>query len=812
MRETKRMWVLKFWSVPMLVMFLVFGMSMNVNAASDGAGSETLDLSEYILQVGGLGGSNVSGTEDGEYTLDESWLASGTEDVENTIYNGLKNKTSCIDLSSYGLSTSNFSTIFYKVVNKHPELFYVTGRVTYYSSGGYVTQIYPGYDSSYSDAEVAAFNQKVDQIIAGVDSSWPDIEKILYLHDYMVTNIEYDQTYSKYNAYNALMEGSCVCQGYSLAYLCLLNEVNVDVELVTSNELNHAWNLVELDGEYFYTDVTWDDPVGPGETFCRHNNFMVDKAGLIDAGHDSTDWIGKNSGSNIYNLATSSRYMDYFWKDMTTAVPLIGTKAGYLSDGKLNVYDFANGTTNSYDRNVAEWKVWGKNNSSWIGDFCSMAATAGAFYYTTPQDIYRMDLNGNSTKVYTLSASEAALGYIYGLKAAGNTLTYILQTEPQGDATYTGTYSFITPIEQFVTRMYQQCLSRDPDQAGLEGWVSQLEKGYMNGADIAQQFIFSKEMLDKNLSDAEFVGVLYKAMMGREADEAGKAGWVSQLSNGNMTRMEVTKSFVESIEFADICTEYGIIQGDYDASSAMIERFVARFYSLCLERSADQSGLYGWVSNLKNQNMNGADIVNAFFFGEEFTDKNISNDKFVELLYNTLMGRASDEGGKAGWVSQLNKGNMTRSEVTKSFVEFKEFTDICNNYGINRGSFDSTTAPIERFVIRFYSLCLERDADQSGMYGWVRNLKNQHMNGAQIADAFFFGKEFTDKNVSDEKYIELLYSTLLGREADEQGKNGWVYQMDQKYMSRRDVLKAFIESVEFTNICESYGIIRGSLE
>ncbi len=688
MRESMRKWGLKFWSIPMLVMFLVFGMSMNVNAASDGAGSETLDLSEYILQVGGLGGSNVSGTEDGEYTLDESWMASGTEDAENTIYNGLKNKTSCIDLSSYGLSTSNFSTVFYKVVNSHPELFYVTGRVTYYSSGGYVTQIYPGYDSSYSDADVAAFNQKVDQIIAGVDSSWPTIEKILYLHDYMATHIEYDLTYSKYNAYNALMEGSCVCQGYSLAYLCLLNEIDVNVELVTSTALNHAWNLIELDGEYFYTDVTWDDPVGPGETFCRHNNFMVDKAGLIDAGHTSTDWIGKNSGSNIYNLTTSSRYMDYFWKDMETAVPLIGTKAGYLSDGKLNVYDFANGTTNSYDRNVAEWKVWGKNNSWWIGDFCSMAAAAGAFYYTTPQDIYRMDLNGNTTKIYTLSASEAALGYIYGLMANGNTLTYILQTEPSGDTTYTGTYRIITDIDRFVTRMYQQCLDRDPDQAGLDGWVGQLENGNMNGAQIAEQFVFSAEMLAKNLSNEEFVNVLYRAMMGREADAAGRTGWVNELSNGYLTRSEVTKAFVESTEFSQICNSYGITRGNYDASMAPIEHFVTRFYTLCLEREPDQTGLYGWVGNLKNKHMNGAQIAEQFIFSDEFVGKNVSDEKYVELLYNTLLGRQSDASGKAGWVGELQNGYMTRRGMMKAFIESKEFSDICEGYGITRGTVD----------------------------------------------------------------------------------------------------------------------------
>ena len=157
----------------------------------------------------------------------------------------------------------------------------------------------------------------------------------------------------------------------------------------------------------------------------------------------------------------------------------------------------------------------------------------------------------------------------------------------------------VDPIIAFVTRMYQLCLSRDPDQSGLEGWYYQLQNRYMTGADIAKQFIFGQEMIDRNLSDAAFVEILYKALMGREADEAGKAGWVSQLQKGNMTRMEVTKAFAESTEFTQICEDYGITRGTYDASDAMLERFVLRFYNLCLERSADQPGLYGWVSNLK---------------------------------------------------------------------------------------------------------------------------------------------------------------------------------------------------------------------
>ncbi len=244
----------------------------------------------------------------------------------------------------------------------------------------------------------------------------------------------------------------------------------------------------------------------------------------------------------------------------------------------------------------------------------------------------------------------------------------------------------IAQIQAFVTRMYQQCLSRDPDQAGLDGWVGQLSGGYMDGSDIAEQFVFSNEMLTKNLSDAEFVKVLYRSMMGREADQAGLDGWVGQLQGGYMTRSEVTKSFVESEEFTDICGGYGISTGSYDASQAPIEHFVTRFYTLCLERKPDQVGLYGWVGQLKGQYMNGAAIAEQFFFSNELVNRNLSNEKYIELLYNTLMGRPSDAAGKSGWLTEVENGRMNRRDLLKAFIESNEFTEICTNYGIIRGT------------------------------------------------------------------------------------------------------------------------------
>ena len=240
-------------------------------------------------------------------------------------------------------------------------------------------------------------------------------------------------------------------------------------------------------------------------------------------------------------------------------------------------------------------------------------------------------------------------------------------------------------IKAFVTRMYNQCLSREPDEAGLAGWVEQLMTGQMNGAQIAEAFVFSNEMLTKNLPDEEFIKVLYRAMMGREADATGLAGWMNELTNDYSTRSEVTKAFVESAEFTAICESYGIIRGDYQAVGS-IERFVAGFYTKCLGRPADQAGHWGWVKQLQGGFINGAQIAESFFFSEEFVGMNTSNEEYVRRLYRTILSREADEAGLAGWVEQLDNAVLDRRQILAQFIESNEFTELCAGYGIVRGS------------------------------------------------------------------------------------------------------------------------------
>ena len=113
-------------------------------------------------------------------------------------------------------------------------------------------------------------------------------------------------------------------------------------------------------------------------------------------------------------------------------------------------------------------------------------------------------------------------------------------------------------VEAFVTRFYQVCLDRQPDEAGLNKWVEDLLGGAKTGADVAKGFLFSKEFIDKNLDNASFLTIAYRAFFNREPDAAGYDVWLNKLKKGT-SRQTVVDGFSQSQEFAQLCSSFGII-------------------------------------------------------------------------------------------------------------------------------------------------------------------------------------------------------------------------------------------------------------
>ena len=120
-----------------------------------------------------------------------------------------------------------------------------------------------------------------------------DIDAIMAVHDYLVLNTVYDEvTYCSgsggvsHYAEGLLLNGMAVCSGYASTFQLLMKLADIPCEYVSNN--GHAWNMVQIDEEWYHIDVTWDDPVPDRAGIVSYNHFMLTDAEIDSiGGHDN---------------------------------------------------------------------------------------------------------------------------------------------------------------------------------------------------------------------------------------------------------------------------------------------------------------------------------------------------------------------------------------------------------------------------------------------------------------------------------------------------------------------------------------------
>lgn len=100
-------------------------------------------------------------------------------------------------------------------------------------------------------------------------------EKIKVIYDYVTSHVSYDYTYSKYDAYNALINHTAVCQGYALLMYRMLSAAGLKTRIITGG--NHAWNIVSIGGLWYNLDATWDAGMeGNYQYYLKSDNAFAD--------------------------------------------------------------------------------------------------------------------------------------------------------------------------------------------------------------------------------------------------------------------------------------------------------------------------------------------------------------------------------------------------------------------------------------------------------------------------------------------------------------------------------------------------------
>ena len=238
------------------------------------------------------------------------------------------------------------------VLNDHPEIFYVDG---YYSTRYTLQEQTIGFSFSgrytLSVEEIALRQRQIDMYVsnclAGISPDADDYTKVKYIYEYIIRNTDYlTASPDNQNICSVFLYGSSVCQGYAKATQYLLQRLDVPATLVVgtvSQAANsslsgaHAWNLVRVDGDYYYVDTTWGDASFLGsEGEAEQSGIGYDFLCATSADIASTHTIG-SVVEMPYCEATAANYYireNAFFDtaDMDRLKDLIARKAGEGSD------------------------------------------------------------------------------------------------------------------------------------------------------------------------------------------------------------------------------------------------------------------------------------------------------------------------------------------------------------------------------------------------------------------------------------------------------------------------------------------------
>lgn len=363
-----------------------------------------------------------------------------------------------VDIYGYRVPTEELWTLVNTVLHTHPELFYVSGR--YYSTMRYDPVTRKDYLSEvvfhwgkvifdengndtdteelFNEAQVlemrGKFFEKAQWYLDMVDDDMSDFEKALVLHDALAINSEY---LISEEIYELMVNGRGKCYGYSEVYSYLLAQVGVNSEIVESEEMYHQWNKVEIDGEYYHVDVTWDDPYPPDMPGYAHHDFFL----LSDSAVESSEMPHTGYESDFPSNSTRFDNCDYH---------NIDTQFCYANGSFFAVDNRGEGETGKslvrYDTVSDTYdKAWDFSDEYWdAGDgyvwfsmSMSLAEQDDYLYMNSENSVYVYDTRTGELGGFAANDSGSSF---YGLRIIDGKVYAVLAEEPQvgGELYYVG--------------------------------------------------------------------------------------------------------------------------------------------------------------------------------------------------------------------------------------------------------------------------------------------------------------------------------------------------------------------------------------
>ncbi|MBO6229984.1 MAG: hypothetical protein J6O50_05405 [Ruminiclostridium sp.] len=363
-------------------------------------------------------------------------------------------------VDKYGWTKDQTINMVTSVYYSHPELFFVKNAFTYSYDSSKIYTV--GFEYSIPQASLDAAKKQLDsaaeEAVAGITDDMSDVDKALYVHDYIILNCRYDYSRRKYNAFDCLVSNSCVCQGYTLAYSYILNNyLGIDCTAVYSFTEDHIWNYVKIGNNWYHVDLTLDDvnDTDGSKNYDRYGGIHHDNFLISDKKCRSTSSMHRNwYVAGNFGTASDTSYDSAFWNGVNSALCYVDGNYYYLSDGgkdddlkhTINIrrYSISDQTSKVVAKLKSCWyctrpaagaQSFEYGTRSYLDIYSSVAYRKGKLYFNSNKCVYSLDLSTKTAKkIYTLDKGDDM--QIFGMVMVGGKLRLAYRK----DLTYRETY------------------------------------------------------------------------------------------------------------------------------------------------------------------------------------------------------------------------------------------------------------------------------------------------------------------------------------------------------------------------------------
>ena len=300
-----------------------------------------------------------------------------------------------------GASLEDISSVYQDVfLSMHPEFFWLDNSFRYRIDANGIAVSLDTYNYwkyvSNPQQYVDRLDAQVEKIVNQANKQPTTYDKVKYVHDYLVKNIEYDQdalkeldstfmstsTEQTLSIYGALVNGKTLCGGYSESFYYLMKKLGIECYYITGYAGEyHAWNYLKLDGDYYYMDVTWDDtPVTNRNGISIYpDNVMYDyfciTSNEISKNHTVDSFIDVPYADSVaysYFVREGLVFDTYNYNEAKNALSKQkNNSAMFLKYTNKSAFDAA------YDELITDGKIWRMN-----------VINKKVFYHRFDNDIY----------------------------------------------------------------------------------------------------------------------------------------------------------------------------------------------------------------------------------------------------------------------------------------------------------------------------------------------------------------------------------------------------------------------------------------